>query len=61
MKKISNKMNDDEFKKIEEELLKKDQEKRKKTMPVSGRGVFEILRIKNKSASQRIKIKKLNS
>ncbi|MDO8495685.1 MAG: hypothetical protein Q7S32_04220 [bacterium] len=38
----------DELDEVEEKLLREDAEKRKEKMPVSGRSVFEIQKLKNK-------------
>jgi hypothetical protein len=41
-----NKTNDDELDQLQEELTVKDEKKQKPEMPVSGRSVFDILKIK---------------
>lgn len=39
---------EDDLDQVQEKLIREDREKRKEEMPVSGRSVFEIKRIKEK-------------
>lgn len=55
-------MNKKNHEKLEEEVVRKaeQREKKKKKMPISGKGVFELQKLMGKSKSQKSKSKKWN-